>query len=277
MKFDLDTAWKDTTRLLRDGFGLLAVIAGVFYFLPYFAAVLWIPGLAELSSGQIDPSSAAMEARMNELLAGYWWALLLLFLLQSIGFLAMLALLRRRAKPTVAEALQIGAKSVGSYLVASLLAGFAIALLLLVLVSIPAAIGLSVAVVIGAMLATVGAIYLFTKLSIVSPVIAVEGELSPIRSLGRAWSLTKGNSLRMFFFYFLLFIAYLVISTIVSMLISLVFALGGTEIQLFGQAFNSALMNALAAILFTCVLASVHAQLTRLRERGEDRAGTAAS
>ena len=270
MKFDLDTAWKDTTRLLRDGFGLLAVIAGVFYFVPYFAAVLWIPGLAELSSGQIDTSSAAMEAQMNELLAGYWWALLLLFILQSIGFLTMLALLRRRAKPTVAEALQIGVKSVGTYLAASLLAGFAIGLLVLLLISVPAAIGLNIAVAIGGILALVGSIYLFTKLSIVSPVIAVEGELSPVRSLVRAWKLTKGNSIRMFFFYFLLFIAYLVISTIVSMVISLVFALGGAETQLFGQALNSALMNALAAILFTCILASVHAQLARLRERGED-------
>ncbi len=277
MKFDLDTAWKDTTRLLRGSLGLLAVIAGVFYFLPYFAAVLWIPGLAELSSGQIDTSSAAMEARMNELLSGYWWALLLLFILQSVGLLAMLALLRRRARPTVAEALKIGARSVWTYLAASILAGFAISLLIILLISVPVAIGLSALAVIGGILAFVGGIYLFTKLSIVSPVIAIDGELSPIRSLRRAWRLTKGNSLRIFFFYFLLFIAYLVISTIISMLISLIFALGGAEAQLFGEAFNGAFMNTLAALLFACVLASVHAQLTRLYERHRDESNRTTS
>ena len=35
MKFDLDTAWKDTMGLLTRNLGLLAVVAGVFFFLPY--------------------------------------------------------------------------------------------------------------------------------------------------------------------------------------------------------------------------------------------------
>ncbi|MBL4858488.1 MAG: hypothetical protein JKY36_04730, partial [Erythrobacter sp.] len=94
MKFDLDTAWKDTTRLLRDNFSLLAVVAGVFYFIPYAAALLWIPGLADLTMGQFDPSSPETEAMANEMFAGYWWALVLLGIVQGIGLLAMLALLK---------------------------------------------------------------------------------------------------------------------------------------------------------------------------------------
>ena len=98
MKFSLEAAWKDATRLLRDNFGLLAVIAGVFYFLPYTAALLWIPGLAELTMGQFDPTSEAMQAMVNTMFADYWWLLVVLGLVQSIGVLAMLALLPRWAK-----------------------------------------------------------------------------------------------------------------------------------------------------------------------------------
>ena len=32
MKFNLDTAWKDASRLLSRNLGLLAVVAGVFFF-----------------------------------------------------------------------------------------------------------------------------------------------------------------------------------------------------------------------------------------------------
>lgn len=266
MKFDLDTAWKDTTRLVRDNFGLLAIIAGLFYFLPWFAASLWVPGLAEITGGQFDPNNPAMEAMANELVYGYWWALLLVGLIQGIGFIAMLALLRRRASPTVAEAIQIGAKSVLSYLAASLLTGLIIGLVIILLVSLPAALGATALAVVGGILALVVSLYLFTKFSLASPVIAIEGVLNPITALGRSWKLSKGSSIRLFFFYALLIIAYAVISMLVGFVFSLIFALGGAEAQDFGTAFSSSLMNAVFAVLFAGVLAAILMQLSRLRD-----------
>ncbi|MBX7539836.1 hypothetical protein [Qipengyuania sphaerica] len=269
MKFDLDTAWKDATQLLRDNFGLLAVVAGVFYFLPYFAAMLWVPGLAELTAGQFDPNSDAFEAMANELVYGYWWVMLLVAIVQGIGLLAMLALLRRRAAPTVAEAIQVGAKSVLSYLAASLLMGFAISLVIILLIAIPAALGSTTLAVLGGIVAIVIAMYLFTKFSLVGPVIGIEGMLNPVAALGRSWRLTKGNSVRLFFFYFLLFVAYLVISALVGMVFSLIFALGGTETQTFGTAFSSSLMQAVFSVVFAGVLAAVLMQLVRLHRSGD--------
>lgn len=265
MKFDLDTAWKDTTSLVRDNFGLLAVVAGVFYFLPYLAAMLWVPGLSELMMGQFDPNDSAMEARVNAMLADYWWALLLLSIMQTTGFLGMIALLRRRANPTVGEALKIGARGVASYLAASLLMGFAIGLAMVVLVLPGSISGLAILTVFGIIAAIIVSLYLFTKFSISPPIVAIDEELNPIKVLRRSWQLTKGNSVRLFLFYALLIVAYIVVSLVVSMVFSLVFALGGAEAQTFGQAFSSSLMNALFAILFTGVLAAVHGQLTRLR------------
>lgn len=264
MKFDLDTAWKDTTRLLRDNFTLLAIVAGVFYFIPYAAALLWIPGLAELTMGQFDPTSADMEAMANEMFAGYWWALVLLGILQGIGLLAMLALLRRRANPTVGQAITTGGKSVLSYIGAQLMQAIALGIVVFLLIGIPMASGVIPLAIIGGIAGAVVVLYLLTKLSIAAPVIAIDGELNPLNALTRSWRLTKGNSLRLFFFYFLLILAYIVISTIVSMVFALIFAMGGAEAQSFGQAISASLMNALLALFFACVLAAIHTQLSRL-------------
>ncbi len=269
MKFDLDTAWKDAMHLLRESFGLLTVIAGVFYFLPYLAAMLWVPGLAELSNGQFEPGSDQVNAMANEMLAGYWWALLLVAILQSIGFLAMLSLLRRRVRPTVGQALEQGAKSVPTYLIATFLFVLGMLLVGLLLISISAATGLGALAFGIAALVFVAFVYLFVKFSLLGPVIAMNEERNPVRALLGSWHLTKGSSLRLFFFYALLFIAYFVIAAVVSLLFTLVFALGGAEAQEFGQAFSSSLMNALAAVIFTCVLAAVYRQCVRLRTSAE--------
>lgn len=270
MKFDLDTAWKDTTRLLRDNLALLAVIAGVFYFVPYAAALLWVPGLAELTMGQFDPASPAMEGMANELIVGYWWALLLLGVIQGIGLLAMLALLRRRANPTVGEAIQAGALSVPSYIAVQILQGLLLTLIILVFLAIPLATGLRALAILGGIVGFIGVLYVVTKLSVAAAVIAIEDERNPLHAISRSWRLTKGNSLRLFFFYALIFIAYLIISALISMLFALVFALGGSDVQTFGQAISASLMNALLALLFACILGAVHRQLARLGASNAD-------
>lgn len=271
MKFDLDTAWKDTTRLLRDNFSLLAVVAGVFYFIPYAAALLWIPGLADLTMGQFDPSSPETEAMANEMFAGYWWALVLLGIVQGIGLLAMLALLKRRASPTVGQAISAGGKSVLSYIAAQLLQAVILAIVIFLLIGLPVASGLTPLAIIGGIAGLVAVAYVLTKLSIAAPIIAIDGQLNPVAALTRSWHLTKGNSVRLFFFYFLLLVAYIVISTIVSMVFALLFAMGGAEVQSFGQAISASLMNALLALFFAGVLAAIHTQLTRLHSTSADR------
>lgn len=271
MKFDLDTAWKDTTRLLRDNFGLLAIVAGVFYFIPYAAALLWIPGLAELTMGQFDPSSPETEAMANVMFAGYWWALVLLGIVQGIGLLAMLALLKRRASPTVGQAISAGGKSVLSYIAAQLLQAVILAIVIFLLIGLPVASGLTPLAIIGGIAGLVVVAYVLTKLSIAAPIIAIDGQLNPVAALTRSWHLTKGNSVRLFFFYFLLLVAYIVISTIVSMVFALLFAMGGADVQSFGQAISASLMNALLALFFAGVLAAIHTQLTRLYSTSAER------
>ncbi len=271
MKFDLDTAWKDATGLLRRNAGLLAVIAGVFFFLPYAAITMALPEMEALGQAEASGNADAMMAAVTELYTSYWWAFLILTVVQGIGLLAMLALVRRRANPTVGEALATGARSVASYIGAQLLQTAALVLIAVLLIGGFGLGGRSLAFL-GALIAIAGIAYLLIKLSLVAPVIAIEGELNPVRALARSWVLTSGNSLRLFVFYLLLGLAFLVVSAVLSLVLGLGFALGGEQVALLGNAIVSALTNAAAIVLMVCILAAVHTQLTRLGERAADRA-----
>lgn len=265
MKFDLDTAWKDTSRLFRDNFGLLAVLAGVFYFIPYAVMMLAIPEFAALSNMSSETTPEAMQEMLFGLYGTYWWVFLIFGIVQAIGLLAMLALLSRRANPTVGEALKTGAGSVITYLVANIAQSLCIVLLFGVLVGVPVALGLNIVAVFLAIAAAVVALYLLTKFSMVSPIIAIDGERNPIAALMRSWHLTRGNSVRLFFFFVLVVVAFVIVSSIISMIISLVFSLGGAEAALFGTTIASSLMQAFFIMLFVCLAAAMHMQLTRLR------------
>lgn len=270
MKFDYDQAWRDTTTLLSGNIGLLAVIAGIFFFLPYAALMVALPGMGAMT--QPDPAAGpeAMMGAMMDFYRDYWWALLAIGIVQGIGMLAMLALLRRRANPTVGEALATGVKSVLPYLGAQILQTLAVTAIVLVLVGGASLTGSMALAVLFGIVALVLALYVFTKLSLVAPVIAIEGVLNPITALRKSWTLTKGNSVRLFFFYLLILIACMVAGGLLSLILNLGFALGGEEVQLFGAAVVSALINSALVVLFVALLAAIHTQLARLRGGTEE-------
>lgn len=266
MKLDYDTAWKEAVALLRRNAGLLAVIGGVFFFLPYAAVIIGLPELSSVEQGGAQGDPDQMMAALADLYSNYWWVFVGLALIQGTGLLAMLALVRRRPNPTVGEAIATGGKSVLSYIAAQILQSVAILTLALILVGVPASTGSVPLAVVGALIAIVLFFYIATKLSLIAPVIAIEGQLNPLAALVQSWRLTKGNSVRLFFFYLLLLVAFIVISTVITMVITLIFALGGEQATLFGTAITSALLNAGLIVVMTCVLASVHTQLVRLRD-----------
>ncbi|MEX0342933.1 MAG: glycerophosphoryl diester phosphodiesterase membrane domain-containing protein [Erythrobacter sp.] len=264
MKFDLDTAWKDTTGLMSRNLGLLAVIAGVFFFLPNAGVAVALPEMGTLEAAQASGSLEAMMAAVNDLYANYWWLFLIIAIVQGTGLLAMLALVRRRANPTVGEALSTGVRSVPSYVAAQLLQTAMLAIAATLLVGLGAVTGLQALAALGGVLGFVVACYILTKLSLSAPAIAIEGELNPLKALQRSWSLTRGNSIRLFFFYLLLLVAFVVLSAVISLVLGLVFALAGEQAALLGEAVISGIVNAAMIIVVVCVLAAVHTQLSRL-------------
>lgn len=198
---------------------------------------------------------------MMGLYGQFWWLLLIMVVLQTIGVLGLLALLSDRSRPTVGEALGIGAKLLLPYIGAQLLMSCIYGLLLLV----PIAVGVGVSVATGLLLGIVALatfVYLFTKFLMVPPVIAIERVINPLTAMGRSWRLTKGNSLRLFLFVFLLFVAVLVVGGVIGMVLGLILALAGPEVALVGNALVSGLINAVFYTIFLAVLAAVHRQLT---------------
>lgn len=264
MKFDLDTAWKDTMGLLSRNIGLLAVLAGVFFFLPYAGFMIAVPEMGTMQSAQASGDFDVVMAAVTELYLEYWWVFLLLALIQGVGLLGMLALVRRRANPTVGEALATGARSVPSYIAAQLLQTALIVIVATLLLTVGALTGLNALAVLGGIIAFVITCYIVTKLSLAAPVIAIEGQLNPVKALQRSWSLTRGNSMRLFLFYLLLTVAFIVVSAVVSLVLGLVFALAGEQGALLGEAIVSGLLNAVMIVLMVCVMAAVHTQFSRL-------------
>lgn len=263
MKFDMGAAWSEAMRLVSTNRQVVLIVAGVFFFLPY-AIFMMITGdqmaaiEAGAGAGDADPE-AAMQALMG-FYAGIWWLVLLVTIVQAIGMLGLLALLRDRSRPTVGEAIGIGAKSLLPYLAAQIVVSLLLGLVVLVPIAIGAAGSITGAVIAG-LAALVVLIYLFTKFSLAAPVIVIERVLNPLAALGRSWRLTKGNSLRLWLFYFLLIVAVMVVGIVISIVVGLVLALAGPEAALAGDALVAALLNAVWATIFLAALASAHRQL----------------
>lgn len=262
MKFDMSAAWSEAMRLIAANRQVVAVVAGVFFFLPYLIfMLLFMNQMAALEAAQAgNPDPEAMGEAMMGFYGDIWWVVLLAAVVQGIGMLGLLALLTDRSRPTVGEALKTGAKLVLTYLGAQMLISVILGLLILVPIAVGTAASVTAGVLLGAAAAVVF-VYLFIKFLLTPAVIAIERQANPLSALGRSWRLTSGNSLRIFLFVFLLFIAVAVVGGVFSMIAGLIFALGGPETSLIGQAVMSGLVNAVFYVIFLGVLAAIYRQL----------------
>jgi hypothetical protein len=262
MKFDMGAAWNEAVRLISANRQVIAIIAGVFFFLPYLAfMLLFMNQMTALEAAQTanpDPRAAG-EAMMN-FYSSVWWVIAVMWVVQGIGMLGLLTLLTDRSRPTVGNALASGVKLILTYVGAQLLLSVLLGLLMLIPIAVGTAVSVPAGVLLG-IVAVVALLYLFTKFVLAPAVIAIEQEMNPIAALGRSWRLTKGNSVRVFLFLFLLIIAVMVVGGVVSMVVGLLFALGGAETALIGQAVVSGLVNAVFYVIFLGVLAATYRQL----------------
>ncbi|MBI1404457.1 MAG: hypothetical protein GC147_14780 [Porphyrobacter sp.] len=269
-KLDMGKAWTQTTALIGANRDLLSVMAGLFFFLPSFAAALFLPEMATnaeigavRSAGAVD-EQAQVQALMDQFAAMYaanWPTLLLVTVAGFVGSMSLLALLTDRGNPTVGEALGTGLRSIPSYIAAQILSTLAAGIALGVPFAIVAAAAPAGVAVAFALLLVVAMIYLVIKFSLIAPVIAIDGERNPITAIARSWRLTKGNSFRIFAFFMLLFIVTVIIGSLVQGILTLIFAAVGGEVARIGTAAVSALVNAVLTVIFLVVIAAVHRQL----------------
>jgi len=261
MKLDMNRAWTEALELIQANLGVVATVAGVFFFLPYLVFSLLMPDTATTLNFEPDAAPEVVMEQLTAFYADVWWIMLLLFVTQTVGTLALLALLRANNRPTVGEAIGVGAIGFFTSIAASILFYVGFGIVGGVLLGIAIATGITELAVIVGIVLFVAMIYAAVKLSLLSPVIAIDKIYNPFTALLRSWRLTKGNSVRLFFFYLLLIIAILVVSTVISLIVMLVFGLMGEEVMRVGSGLVNSAINAVFIVVMLGVLAAVHRQL----------------
>ena len=266
LNFDSSRAWRDAMALIQANREVLVAVAGVFFLLPGIASALFLTDYQNNLMANIG-NSAAMRQLMEGNVGKVTSFGLISLLLQSLGHMAMLALLTDRSRPTVGQAMGIAVRAFPT-LAATILIVFAGYLLGALIYAVFAGV-LGVATGIGMLtfvliLLLAGVmVYVMVKLSLTMPVIVIEKVLNPFAALTRSWRLTRGNSLRLFMFYLLLALIYLVIATVFSGGIMLVTTLAAGEgtLSLVIAALVSGLFGAAGSLVVTAILAAIHRQL----------------
>lgn len=267
-KLDMGKAWTQATALIGANKDTISALAGLFFFLPSFGAGLFlpettatIPAGGQRQSG--DPQVAMQQAldQISALYADNWSFLLAVSIAGFIGSMSLLALLSDRGRPTVGEALGKGIRSIPSYIAAQLLSALAAGLALGLPFGLVAAFAPPAVAAVVALLLIVVIAYAAIKFSLIAPVIAIDEERNPVAAIARSWRLTKGNSLRIFAFFLLLFVVIVIIGALVQGILTLILSAIGGEVARIGIAAVSALVNAMITVIFLVVLAAIHRQL----------------
>lgn len=258
MRFDSNRAWREASASVSGNRDVLVALAGVFLLLPSLAFSLFVP--------QPTPAPGMSEEQMLALMSAYYTSALPLLipmaLVQAGGTLSILTLFTDRNRPTVGQAIRRGFVGVLPYIVAQILFGMALGLAAGLLLMVGSLTGVAAIAAVSVVLALALAIWAAIRISLVAPIVVVEGQRNPIAALLRSWSLTRGNVARLGVFYALVIVAFLVIMILVMAVVGVVLALiaGGEVTRVVAAVFSSALGAALTVYL-VAILAAAHRQL----------------
>ena len=258
MKFDSNQAWREASAAILANRDVLLALAGVFFLLPRLAMALFLPSPPPTTGNDPVAMAAAMEKFYSQLLP----YLVPILLFQGVGTLAILTLFTDRTRPTVAQAIQLGAKGLLPYIGAQIL--FVLGAIvtggtIVGLAGLTHSPALTNAVAIAVIAALIAA---YVHLILTAPVIAVERLYSPLAALRRSWQITRGHALRVGLFLLLLalvaFVGTVAITAVTGAAAALI---GGADAARITNGFVSGLLGALITLITASVLAAIHRQL----------------
>ncbi len=259
MKLDMGSAWNEATSMISANRELVAIIAGIFVFLPAIVLAVVAPGMAAgpTAMNPDDPMSTMMAFYAEN---GVWF--FLVGIINAIGSLSLFALFADN-RPTVGDAISTGVKTLIPYLAAQILLVVVLAIVLGVPVGLAATAGGPAVGVLLGIIAAIALVYVMIKFSLLAPAMVIDGILNPVNALKASWNATKGNSLRLLLFYFLLGLAIIVVAAVFGLVTGLFVAMLGTGsvAAMIGGALNG-LIGAVWAIVIVAVLSATYRQLT---------------
>ncbi len=270
MGFDMNRTWSQAIALVQANFQLLAIIAGVFLLLPNVLFYVVLPDFTAMLGMSQDPE--VMSAMLGDM-AGRLIAFgLVAMLCQLIGYMAMVALMGD-SRPTVGEALRNAFSNLPTMIGVTIL-------LILVYIAVGLVLSLAtglLAAALGALLGEAAALllsflvlfvllfamlYVAARFTLTVPSVVLGGMRNPVAVLGNSYKLTSPFAKRIFLFYLLLIVCYLVLSIIIGAVMGLLAAMlgSGPGSALFIGLVNG-VMAAAVAMIFSGILVSMYEQI----------------
>ncbi len=255
-RFDANAAWKSAVDVIRANRQVLLVMAGLFFLLPQLAVDFMLPA---------PPPGLEGNAAGKALLEIYavWWPLILLgFIVQGAGLLAVIALIAGAGRPTVKQAMVAGLKALPTMVGAQLVVGAGVGLGMLLLLMPFAAIGGEAMAGLALIPALAFAMWIYARTMLISPIVAAGGTRNPFDAITGSWQATKGNASRLLLFFLLLMLAttviYLVATSIPAALVAVI---GGAEAGAIAVALFGSVVAACFSLLSAVVLTAAWRQL----------------
>lgn len=258
-RLDTNAAWQSAHAAVSGNRDALLAIAGVFFFLPSLAFVLLYPE-PPMAQQAMTPEQAwaFFETFYRESLP----FTLAMSLAQTVGAMAVLRLFAGPRRSTVGNAIGRGAVDAIVFMASVFAASIAFSIVASILFAVFALTGLKAVAGAAAVLLIAVALYLFFRLILVMPAIAVEGLRSPLVSFRRSWDLTRGNVGRIVLFLVLLLLAYAVVTAVASAVLGLGLALAlGTAGSKIAVGIVTSALGAVFTLYVFAVLAAIHRQL----------------
>lgn len=260
MKLDLGAAWNEATAMMSANKELLLVLGGIFFLVPALLVAAIVPAVPQMPIATSEDFERLVEAAL-EIFYEWWEVYAIVLLVQMLGYLSIIALLRDVSRPSVGQAISDGAAALLPALLSYILFVAGVSLLL-TLLSVLTELTSGWIGIITVPLMLIAMIYLPIKASMAAPVIAVDKVRNPLMVLSRSWKLTKGNSLRIFAFFVLIAVVYFVLSILLGFLMQLVAALLGPDVGSLILGVISGIVSAIGAIVMIAAIAAVHRQLS---------------
>lgn len=258
-RFDSNRAWQEASGAVNANRDVLVALSGVFIALPAFAIAVLLPTAEPQKSGDMD---AAFEA-LSLYFQANWAGILLAALITTIGTMAILALFGHNSRPTVGEAITKGLAMTPIAILAQLLQGLALTGMVMVPTVLLGATGSKGLAALGMLVGLGFALWFWVRTSLTTPVIASENERNPLTALQRSFAITRGNSLRVLLFFFLLILAFAIAGQLMTLAFSLIgTGLGGEETGKIAGGLIGGVVQGATTVYFAAAMTTTYRQLS---------------
>lgn len=256
MKFDGNLAWKRASATVSANRHLLLALAGVFFFLPSFALIMLFKQ-PTLPPGATPEQMMPVVQQFLSTMAPWFLAG---SVVQALGQLTLIDLFGHGKRSTVGESLRRGLGSLLSFVAVQFVTGFAMMLVLGLVMTL----GSLITPLLGVGLGLYAMVQIYARFLTAAPAIVLERRLNPFVALGRSVMLSRGNGLRIGNFLFLLAMAVMLVLTVLSVLIGIVAALtiGEGRVAEMITGFVSSAASAVALTYFVAVVVAIYRQLS---------------